>query len=235
MNKRNAWILITYIVMLLSGIIGGPLLISLGVPMDKIPGLWNVVSFSIGFIIILLIMIPEFRNPPFRDERANTAQTIGWTIAGIPMVFIAQIIAASIEMNFFGVEPGSENTEMIVDLTLSVPLLIMVVAVIGPILEEIVFRKVIFGTLYKRMNFVVAALISSLVFAVVHRDFTHILVYAAIGFTFSFLYVKTKRLIVPIIAHVSINSFVMLVQVIFRDDIAELQKQLQSMQFIIGG
>ncbi|WLD93696.1 CPBP family intramembrane glutamic endopeptidase [Alkalihalobacillus sp. AL-G] len=235
MKKRNAWILITYILMLLSGLIGVPLLLSLGIPMEKIPGIWNVVSFSIGFIIIMVLLIPEFRTPLYRDERSSMSQTIGWALAGIPIVFIAQVVAASIEMNVFGIEPGSKNTKMIVDLTLSFPLLILVVSVIGPILEEIVFRKVIFGTLYKRTNFIIAALISSLVFAVVHRDFSHILIYAALGFTLSFLYVKTKRLIVPIIAHVSINSFVMLAQVVFRDKIAELEKQLQSIQFLFGG
>ncbi|MCF6411492.1 CPBP family intramembrane glutamic endopeptidase [Pseudalkalibacillus salsuginis] len=235
MNKRYAWILITYIVMLLSGIVGGPILLSFDVPRDQIPGLWNVISFTIGLIIIFILLIPEFKKPLYRDERVNLPQTIGWAILGVPMVFIAQIIAASIEMKVFGVEPGSKNTEMIIDLTLSVPLLILVVSVIGPILEEIVFRKVIFGTIYKRTNFIIAASISSLIFAVVHRDFSHLLVYAALGFTFSFLYVKTKRLIVPIVAHVAVNTSVMLIQVVFRDEIQELERQLQSTQLIIGG
>ncbi len=235
LNKRYAWILIIYILMLLSGIVGGQLLLSLDVPREKIPGLWNVISFSIGLIIILIMLIPDIKNPMYRDERATIPQTIGWALLGVPMVFIAQIIAATIEMQVFGVEPGSKNTEMIVDLTLSVPLLILVVSVIGPILEEIVFRKVIFGTIYKRTNFIIAASISSLIFAVVHRDFTHLLVYAALGFTFSFLYVKTKRLIVPIVAHVAVNTSVMLVQVVFRDEIQELEKQLQSTQLILGG
>ncbi len=235
LNKRYGWVLITYILILLSGVIGGPILIGLDVPREKIPGLWNVISFSIGIVIIFLILLPEWRNREDREERASVPATIGWSILGIPIVFTAQIVAATIEMQFLGVEPGSKNTEMIVELTLSVPLLILVVSVFGPILEEIVFRKVIFGTLYKRTNFVIAALISSLVFAVVHRDFSHILVYAAMGFTLSFLYVKTKRLIVPIIAHVAVNTTVMLVQVVFRDEIMKLEKQLENMQLIIGG
>ena len=235
LNKRYGWILITYILMLLSGFIGGPLLIALDVPHDKIAGLWNVISFLIGFIIILLILLPEFRNPPYREERASISSTVVWSILGIPMVYIAQIISVTIEMQLLGIEPGSKNTEMIVELTMSVPLLILVVSVIGPILEEIVFRKIIFGTLYKRTNFIIAALISSLIFAVVHRDFSHILIYAAMGFTLSFLYVKTKRLIVPILAHVAVNSIVMLVQVVYKDELLELQKQLKTIEFIFGG
>ncbi|MCF6139540.1 CPBP family intramembrane glutamic endopeptidase [Pseudalkalibacillus berkeleyi] len=235
MNKRYGWILIVYITTLLSGFIGLPILLELDIPRDKIPGLWNVISFSIGFLIILLILLPEFRNPLNRDERASWSRTAGWAFIGIPMVFVAQIIAATIEMQLLGIKPGSENTEMIVELTMSVPLLILVVSVIGPILEEIVFRKIIFGTLYKRTHFIIAALVSSLIFALVHRDFSHILVYTAIGFTLSFLYVKTKRLIVPIIAHVAVNTTVMLFQVVYRDEIQDLQKQLKSVEFIIGG
>jgi membrane protease YdiL (CAAX protease family) len=58
------------------------------------------------------------------------------------------------------------------------------------------------------------------------------------GFTFAFLYVKTKRIIVPIFAHVAMNTMVVIVQTVFREDIEKMMKQVEEMQqvqVIIGG
>jgi membrane protease YdiL (CAAX protease family) len=55
------------------------------------------------------------------------------------------------------------------------------------------------------------------------------------GFVFAFLYARTKLIIVPIIAHVLMNTIVILSQTIFADKIIEMQKQAEQMQFIFGG
>ena len=117
-------------------------------------------------------------------------------------------------MYVFGVPRGSENTDRLMDIARTIPWFLIVVSIIGPILEEIVFRKILFGTLYKKFNFFIAAIISSLVFATIHFDFTHLLVYTAMGLVFAFLYVKTKRIIVPIAAHVAMNTLVAIGQIL---------------------
>ena len=69
-----------------------------------------------------------------------------------------------IEMYVLGIKPGSENTARLMDIARTTPWFLIVISIIGPILEEIVFRKILFGTLYKKFNFFIAAIISSLVF-----------------------------------------------------------------------
>jgi len=71
-------------------------------------------------------------------------------------------------------------------------------------------------------------------FSVVHLDFSHLLIYTAMGFTFAFLYVRTNRIIVPIFAHVAMNTLVVLLQT-FREPIEEYLKNVEKMQMIIGG
>lgn len=235
MTKRYWLVILTYILMQLSAIIGVPLLMLMGIEREQIPGIWTLFSFSIGFIIILLFLRQDMTDRHLNRDRSSKSEAIVWSIAGIFMAFMAQYFAVVIEISVFGIEPGSENTEMIVELAKATPALILVVAVIGPILEEIIFRMIIFGSLYKRFNFWIAAIISSVIFAAVHMDFEHLLVYTFMGVVFAFLYVKTKRIIVPIIAHVALNSFVMLVQVIFGDRLVELQRKLEEMQGFIGG
>ncbi|MCT8136597.1 CPBP family intramembrane metalloprotease [Anaerobacillus sp. CMMVII] len=235
MTRRYWLVLLTYILMQLSAIIGVPVLMLMGMDKNQIPGVWTIFSFSVGFILILFLLRQDMAERHLNQERSSKSDAIVWSIAGIFMAFMAQYVAVLIEISVFGIEPGSENTEMIVELAKATPALMLVVAVIGPILEEIIFRMIIFGSLYKRFNFWIAAVISSVIFAAVHMDFEHLLVYTFMGIVFAFLYVKTKRIIVPIMAHVALNSFVMIVQVIFGDRLMELQRKLEEMQGFIGG
>jgi len=152
------------------------------------------------------------------------------------MALIAQTIAGMIEIHILGIKTTSENTQILMDITRSIPIFMILTALIAPILEEIVFRKIIFGTLYKRTNFFIAGLISALIFGFVHGEPQHILIYASMGFVFAFLYVKTKRIIVPIIAHMAMNSLVVITQYsLTPEDIEKMQKQLEQMQIFIGG
>jgi membrane protease YdiL (CAAX protease family) len=235
LTKRYWLVILTYIIMQLSAFIGFPILMLMGIAENRIPGIWTLFSFSIGFIIILLLIRKDMEDRYLTRGRSTRSKALLWSIAGIFMAFTAQYFAVLIEVSVFGIEPGSENTEMIVELAKATPALILVVAVIGPILEEIIFRMIIFGSLYKRFNFWIAAVISSVFFAAVHLDFEHLLVYTFMGVVFAFLYVKTKRIIVPIMAHVALNSFVMLVQVVYGDRLIELQKKLDEIQGFIGG
>lgn len=235
MNKRYWLVILTYGLTQVSAFIGVPLLLILGFQQEQIPGIWSFISFPIGLAIILWLLRPDFRNRQMIRNRSSRGEAVAWSILGVILVFVAQASAAYIEMTVFGIEPGSENTEMIVEVTRAFPAFIIVTSIIGPILEEIVFRMIIFGALYKRFNFWIAALLSSFIFAAVHLDFTHLLVYTAAGFAFAFLYVKTKRILVPIVAHVAINVYVVLVNLVFYDKIMDLQRQLEELQMFIGG
>lgn len=144
------------------------------------------------------------------------------------MVMIGQSIGAIIESNL-GIKQGSENTASLLSITDVAPIIIIAIVFFGPVLEEFVFRRVIFGSLVQTTNFFVAALVSSIVFAIIHLDFPHIIIYAISGFIFAFLYHKTKRIITSIIAHMMLNGFITIVQ-FYREPINEFIKQLQQMQ-----
>lgn len=241
LTKKYWLILIAFILTQLSPLAIIPILFATGFSGSdaELQGMSLFIGFTLGFIVILLITLRIKPDKSFIEDRADAGKTIVWSIAGIFMAFAAQYAAGIIEMMLLGIEPGSENTEMIVEMANAVPYMIIVVAVFVPITEELVFRMVIFGSLYKRFGFWIAALSSGMIFAIVHWDFTHILVYLAMGLVFAYLYVKTKRIIVPIMAHVGINSFVMLIQVVFGERLQEIIEQMeeleQTIQAFIGG
>jgi membrane protease YdiL (CAAX protease family) len=218
-----------------SGYLGIPVLKQLGVPHSQLFGLWGTISFAGALFIILYMLLPEMRSRHNFGGRVSKGSAVAWAIGGIFLAYASQIIASLIEYNVLGIQPGSENTKELVDITKHVPYFMVVTAIIGPILEEIIFRKIIFGSLHKRFNFIISALISSVIFAAVHMDFKHLLIYTAMGFTFAYLYVRTQRLLVPIMAHAAMNTLVLIVQVFLADKIQEMEKHMETAQTIIGG
>ena len=88
------------------------------------------------------------------------------------------------------------------------------VVFMGPILEEIIYRQLVFGYLYdlhsgcnKYIRFITASIVSSIVFGSIHNGVFHpfMLFYVTSGIILSSLYVYTKRLSSPIIVHILIN------------------------------
>jgi uncharacterized protein len=237
--KREYWIiLIVYIAMQLSSLIGIPGLMFLfgylGLNQGLVVPYWLIFSFTLALVIILVLLRKEMKKPGLNERGSSFGFSVTWAVFGVFLALFAQSIAANIE-RLIGVEMGSENTQQILNIIESFPLAMVVSSVIGPILEEIVFRKIIFGTLHKRINFFFSALISSVIFALAHMEPEHILLYSAMGFTFAFLYVKTKHILVPIFAHVAMNTLVVVIQSVYQDEIEKIMREAEGIQNFIGG
>jgi len=241
--KHYWWIIITYVLMQLSAFAGVPMMykyllgtgLSKELAIYKAQAYWTIFSFSLALVIIL-ILLKNVRQIELRDEaKASVKASTFWAIGGAFMALFDQSIAANIEINVFGIDPGSENTQIIMDLVKMTPLLILVTSIIGPILEEIIFRRILFRVIYKRTNFMIGALVSSILFALVHGEPEHILLYASMGFTFAYLYVKTNRILVPIFAHTMMNTFVVIIQFLYGEEIEKMTNQMEKIQIIIGG
>ncbi|HET7580860.1 MAG TPA: type II CAAX endopeptidase family protein [Bacillales bacterium] len=232
MPKRYWWVLATYVIMQLSGLVGVLPFLYEGFTKEQAAVIWSLISF-ISALIVILILLRKDMKASYRDvDRASVDQSILWGFLGILIAFGAQLVSGVIEQAL-GVHHASENTQRITEIARDMPLFIIVVAIVGPILEEIVFRKVLFGSLYKRFDFAIAAVISSILFGLAHMELSFLLTYSAMGFVFAFLYAKTKRILVPIAAHASMNTFVVLVNVIFADDIQKYMDRMKEVQQLI--
>ncbi|MEK4396644.1 CPBP family intramembrane glutamic endopeptidase [Bacillus sp. FSL K6-2860] len=241
MKKQYWYIILTYILVQVSAIPYVFIMKWLGfiqtpmtqIELSKLSGTWTIISFCIGLIIILLILRTVPKASLRNEAPVSVGVAIAWIIGGFFLSLLTQSIAGVIEQYAFGIGRESENTQNILSIMDAFPFLVVIIALIGPILEEIIFRKIVFGVIYERSNFFIAALVSSVFFAAAHSDFDHFFLYTAMGFTFAFLYAKTKRIIVPIGAHMLMNSLVILVQI---EPVRKMiEEQSQTMQMIIGG
>lgn len=184
---------------------------------------------GVGFLVTMVLILRDrnFFNI-WKGKKSSLPAAIGWGVLGFLLLIIGQSIAAMIEMAI-GIDPGSANTQTLVRIAEVVPYAIIAVVLFGPILEELVFRRVVFGSLNQTMNFWIATAISALVFALVHLEFTHLLLYFTTGLILAALYQRTKRIITPIIAHILLNGYVMLIQ-LNMDKIETFIKQMENLQ-----
>ncbi|PKJ52603.1 CPBP family intramembrane glutamic endopeptidase [Bacillus sp. SN10] len=67
-----------------------------------------------------------------------------------------------------------------------VPLFLVATVVLGLIIEEVIFRKIIFGTLIQTCNFWIAPIVSSLLFAIGHSELMYIPTYMMMRIVMSY-------------------------------------------------
>ncbi|WP_236633784.1 MULTISPECIES: CPBP family intramembrane glutamic endopeptidase [unclassified Exiguobacterium] len=173
-------------------------------------GLWFAIGFSLTIVISFFLLWPDLKLYKQQGIQSNLNDTVKWIGLGILMQYGLVIVANLIETAISGDLVGSQNTEQIADIVRLVPVMTLSVVLLGPIMEEILFRHILFGNLSARFGFWIAFAVSSLLFALIHGD-NKILVYVAMSFAFTVAYAKTRRLIVPIAIHAFNNALVMVV------------------------
>ncbi|MEG0380567.1 MAG: CPBP family intramembrane glutamic endopeptidase, partial [Kurthia sp.] len=197
-------------------------------------GWTTFITFFIALLVSLIFISRDkgFFNGIFKGQKASIPMAIVWGVFGFVLVLTGQVIAGLIEQ-LIGVKAGSDSTAALTSIAKVSPIIILSIVFIGPFLEELVFRRVIFGSLYQTTNFLIAGLVSAIVFGAIHMEFEHILIYTTTGFIFAFLYQKTKRLLTTVIAHMMLNGFVVFVQ-IFAKPLEEWSKNIESfIQFFL--
>lgn len=215
MKKSYIWVIAAYIIMQFTNVIGAAFVFKSGLygntehALMLSKGNWSVINMTMAVIVMLLLLRKEWCSKVTQDRRNKIPVWIWMLIGGLGAI-VAQAIATLIEQKVFHVQVNSQNTQYIFSIIQAVPLYVVTSIVYAPIMEELVFRKVIYGTLAKKYNFFIAALLSSGLFAVIHMEFTHFLVYLSMGLVFSFVYKMTDKIMVPIMAHMLMNAIVFL-------------------------
>ncbi|HAX02992.1 MAG: hypothetical protein A2Y45_06125 [Tenericutes bacterium GWC2_34_14] len=180
---------------------------------------------SILNFLIYLIMIPGIiyfmkRDIVFdyNEAKSKGKELIIPIILGYAYVWAGNLIsnalstyiASSYNLN---VAESVNQRAIISAVTSSTGILMIISAVfIGPIIEELVFRKALFGLI---KNNTVALLVSTVVFGLIHvvgeaslaEALVNGVAYFVMGFVFGFIYLKSDRnIVIPTIVHIINNG-----------------------------
>lgn len=154
-------------------------------------------SIIIGSIFICIIeiiyVIFKYKGKKIKVEQYNL----------FPYILLGIGITTTYNMILFAMNLGNE-----VDTNINIVFNIICSGIVGPIFEETLFRYSFINYLKKFNNTKMSIIISSIVFAICHTGITTIMYAFIIGLVNSYLYIKKKNILVPIVIHMSANIFV---------------------------
>lgn len=162
--------------------------------------------------LVLLFLSKHFNHQNQLEEKAAPVwwQFTAWAGGGALALLLFQKIFLWFEITFLSQPVISENTSQLTAIAAKYPYYLLVIIVTEPIIEELLFRKVLFGNLTFWFKPWQAALFSSLLFSLAHGD-GHFLTYSVIGLILCFIYAKTGKLSAAMTSHVLMNLLVLLI------------------------
>jgi uncharacterized protein len=182
-----------------------------------------------------ILAIAAARRVIWRDLKVLATRP-WFTLLMVPAAVIAMMILSAVVVAASGNVQTSENQAGLQALMQQVPAWLMVplLVVVGPFVEEFIFRHLLIGKLSRRVNIWVCCVLSVILFAALHivgqeeLTLTVLMPYLAMGATLVFVYVWTGRnLMFSYFVHAAKN----LLAVVFIYAIPpEFYEQLQQVQ-----
>lgn len=181
----------------------------LGLPDSQVL-LWSLLAQVVGLLIVPFAISYYKGNGPKSDFKLhfNKGDIRLGLIFGFIILFTS-LLVATIQMSIFGEftsaaavasQVFSENFRLLI-------LFILVVALIGPFVEEVAFRGMWFGALMNKFNNQTIAIVgSAFVFSLIHFEVERVLLIFITGLILGYLRARTNSLGAPIFAHIVNNT-----------------------------
>jgi len=165
------------------------------------------------FIPAIILLIGEIKESA---QAYNNEEKVGSIVktcfAGLCLAYLGSLVGGIISQALAGQGTTSENEAMIDMILAAKPglLIIPVICVIGPIVEELVFR----GALQKLFHMIkfpwwLGTIIASVLFGLIHvvdaGDYEQIFPYVFMGFALGYTYYKSKSIFSSILVHIAVN------------------------------
>ena len=159
---------------------------------------------------VLLVMV-DFLKEQWKDFFTDIKQNLFYAVViGTALIYAVSIFGGLVTAMLGGADT-SENQEIIVMISQVQPVLMLLTTVVfAPLLEEILFRGIVFGWLYEKSRFL-AYFGSSFFFGGMHvrsdmlngnqAEWVQIFNYLFMGIALSYVYEKTNNIWVPILTH----------------------------------
>ena len=166
----------------------------------------------------------SFGKQPFRQVSGK-----------VMLLSIMLVFAAMFAFNVLAQELGlpDELSEVIKQVSNNV-LGCITIAVLAPILEEVLFRGAIQGYLMRKYNPTVGIVVAALVFGLIHMNPIQIFYAFCLGLVFGWMYYRTCSLMPVIIGHVLNNSLAVVTMIMGAEEEDAVMSPAEKIA-IIGG
>ncbi|PEX62312.1 CPBP family intramembrane metalloprotease [Bacillus cereus] len=162
---------------------------------------------AIGFTVPAIVGIIYFRKEIIESFTYFKEKTI-LKIVSIPIVVLFTLIVEQCVMHFLATGQP-ENQEQLLETGAEVPLVftLLVFGILGPILEEIVFRHILINRFSYHIGTAIASIISIMIFTLLHTNqLSDIAIYLPGSLILTAAYLISKRSIAYVIAIHMLNN-----------------------------
>jgi membrane protease YdiL (CAAX protease family) len=167
----------------------------------------SIIQYGVAFPVFY-VLISKIPTATMLEKRKLKFKEFGkYALVVCFAMYVGSTISTSLTsamQNLWGKAPENSintllnNTNWILS--------IVIVGVIGPIFEELIFRKLLISKLVPYGE-LVAIIFPSLIFALFHENIYQLFYAFLIGASLSYVYIKSGKIIYTIILHVFINIF----------------------------
>ena len=126
----------------------------------------------------------------------------GHVLTGLQLVLTHQTGHVQAGFEHFSV---AERTPLLTDLSIATTAATLIL--LAPVVEETIFRGLLFGALVRPLGVFFGALVSAVLFGAVHLDLVLFSTFVVLGFVNALAYAATENLTVPVILHAINNTF----------------------------
>lgn len=188
-----------------------------------------IVGLGLAVLLAFKSMRKKTSSTLFPFGKVNFKLGLPLFLIGIAFMSISQIISSSI-CDFFNIKyPATPYSGAPIDIIL----MLIRIAVIPAILEELMFRGVILSSL-KPCGNTLAIVVSSILFSFMHANFAQIPFALLVGLMLGFIAVKTNSLLISMILHFTNNLWSCVLTIIVEEIGENIATTLVSVTYIIA-
>ena len=166
----------------------------------------SVIQYVIAFPIFVIMMKKIPASAPQRKE-LSAKRFIKYVLISMFIMYVGNYLSTLVLTyieSIFNIVPENAISTMMTntDIILSVAF----VGIIGPIIEELMFRKLLIDRLAPYGD-LIAIIVPSLMFGLFHGNLYQFFYAFFLGMAFSYIYLRSGRIIYSISIHIFINIF----------------------------
>ena len=174
-------------------------------------------TFEGTLFLILVVMLGGLLKQSFADlKKHGFGNFFRWTVLCYFAFMGVNIATSLITMLFTGEMADPQNQEAVIELvSVSPVIMFLTAAILGPIVEELIFRGIIFRTI-RPLGKIPAILISAIAFGFAHvsayvfagdfRELLNIFPYLGMGLSFGIIYELRKNMLLNMLIHIIQNT-----------------------------
>lgn len=175
----------------------------------------NLLFFVLNFVLLLLIF-HKFIFHSCKTGILRPFRTLRWAFFGFGLYWLCSLGVGWLILDLNPEFVNVNDQSIFLMLEENYSLTVLGTVLLAPVAEELLYRGLIFGTLYERSK-LLAYIASTLLFALVHivgyitiYDLPTLLLcllqYLPAGLCLGFAYARTGSILTPILAHIAVNQ-----------------------------